>query len=66
MNENDIEGEEDGVSGMDGEVKVKINLFSLRAFVGRWLIGDVAGYTIQYERRIGRGTLRCRWSFSVE
>lgn len=23
MNENDIEGEEDGISGMDGEVKVR-------------------------------------------
>lgn len=27
MNENDIEGEEDGISGMDGEVKVITQFF---------------------------------------
>lgn len=29
MNDNDIEGEEDGISGMDGEVKVSCSRFSV-------------------------------------
>lgn len=36
MNDNDIEGEEDGISGMDGEVKVTINSRSILCVP--WLI----------------------------
>lgn len=58
MNENDIEGEEDGIAKMDGEVKVHtFTSFSLIQIIDLHYIFWHPDNAVQYERRIGRRPL---------
>lgn len=62
LNENDIEGEEDGISGMDGEVKVSLtqaNYAGMDDFNLNFKNIATPGNTVQYARRIGRRAFRC-------
>lgn len=60
LDEEEIQGEEDGVSGMDGDVKVSIATEICKSFLFRltkycWFL-FVVDNAVQHERRAGRGS----------